>query len=761
MHQFQHFIINTPELFERLVAYEAAVDSDLMVFDLETDSASERKAQVYGMGMCFTDQKAFYIVWRNKDGSFCFDEPTRNSIIDWLNRALSRKRVVGHNIVYDVLVYKYNFGFNFLDRIISDTILLKHCLNEERPFALKEISPVELGSWADKAQDKLKENVLANGGKWNDDQKDMYLADTDILGEYCCWDVILTILLFNKYDPQIDAQELRKLYEEEVMSLYREVTIPMKDRGFPVDVPYFKDLLKEITQEINSLETNIMNQVAPLVKSFEQEILDKKHPVKSGGNFPKVFAEVMSIPLPQTKDGKITLAAKALQAQKAANPDPHAQVFYDWLLTGDEPPKGGWIDNNRKDVQRKLFFKANPEDQYIFNLSSGDHIGYLIYDKLGIKPFEFTEKGKPSTKADVLDELIEQYKNDQPWMEVLYDYRKLNKIKSTYVEGILDRQINGIVYSSMLQYGTTSGRYSSTNPNLQNLPRIKDEDSGLTELVLKYVNAIKKGFIAPKGYKIVNADYSSLEPVCFAHASGDEKLRDVFRKGEDLYSRIAIDVFNLQGYSALKKDPMYLGKHKKEFRQKSKVFCLAVPYGAEAARISQAMNISWEEANDLINDYLNAYPGLRKYMNVCNFSAKRNGYVKTDFGRIRHLPKAKRFFDTYGDQLLDPIYAKKKGLKDLRREFKNLLNNAKNFPIQGIAAHIVNRAAIAIERAFKAAGIEGGLVIQVHDELTALVKEEYAEQAKDIMRQCMENTTRISVPLVAEPIIADRWSDAK
>lgn len=765
MHQFDFHIIKTEELLQRLYNYAGAVDTDIFVYDLESNSEIEKIAKVWGIGVCFTEKTAFYIPWRYKDGTPVWSPEKELEIREWLKKELQSRKVIGHNIIYDVLVTENNFDFTFVDNIHADTILMKHTVDEERPHGLKDTGVKYLGPWADKAQERLKESVLANGGRWTEDAKDMYLADTDILGEYCCWDVILTLLLYKKFSKQIADEGLEDLfYKEEIMPVYREVTIDMKRKGFTVNIPYFQQLNKELEQEITNLQDSIMNDIKGVVNNFEQEQLDKKFPVKSGGNFPKVFAEVFNIPLPtDKKTGKVTLSKKAIEQQKAVTTFNAAQVFYDWLLTKQDPPKNGYIDGNRREVQERMFFEnsSNEGRRYVFNLASPDHLGYLLFDALHITPTVFTDGGKPSTKAEVLDELIEQYQSKEPWLPKLLDFRKLNKIKSTYVEGILDRQIDGIIYTSMLQFGTTSGRYSSQNPNLQNLPRIKDEDSGLSDLVLKYVNSIKKGFIAPAGYKILNADYSSLEPVCFAHASGDEKLRDVFRNGEDLYSRIAIDVFGLHEYSANKKDPNYLKIHKPEFRQKAKVFCLAVVYGAEAARIADQMNIEYLEAYDLIEAYLNAYPGLKKYMNICNYSAKKKGMVKTDFGRIRHLGKARDLYNVYGDQLLDPKYAKKNNLKDLRWEYKNLLNNAKNFPIQGLASHIVNRAMLATARAFKAMGLDAHVVLQVHDEITCIVREDHAQMASSILQSCMVNTTKISVPLGAEPLLADTWADAK
>jgi len=317
----------------------------------------------------------------------------------------------------------------------------------------------------------------------------------------------------------------------------------------------------------------------------------------------------------------------------------------------------------------------------------------------------------------------------------------------------------------MLQHGTTSGRYSSRNPNLQNQPRIKDEESGLSPLVLNYVNKIRAGFIGGtingKKYKVVNADYSQLEPTCFAHMSGDEKLREVFINGEDLYSRVAIDVFGLKNVSANKHAENYLKKLNPEYRQMAKVFCLAVVYGAEESRISGEMGISWREAKKVINAYLKAYPNLRKYMAKCNYNAKHYGMVRTEFGRVRHLQEAQSMFTLYGDKILDYKWAKRTNKQKIRSKFKNSLNNAKNFPIQGLAAHIVNRAMIALADAFDKNNIDGWISLQVHDEVTTIVREDQAELAAKLLQDCMENTTKISVPLYAEPIIADNWAEAK
>lgn len=761
MLEAQTHLINTYADFQRLVNYAHDVKSEYITIDVETNSENERKALLYGIGICFNDKRAFYLQWRDQKGVETFNKFESGIITSWLLEICQKKKLLNHNIIYDVLVLQYNLGINLTPFIYSDTILLKHTIDEEEPFALKELAVITLGPWADKAQKALKDSVIANGGKWTEKQKDMYLADTAILGEYCMWDVLLTYKLFKIYHQKVVDEGLHDLfYTEEIMPLYRECTIPMKRSGFTIDLPYFKQLKREVEQTLITLEDEVITEIGSEVAPFVDKLLDKKAPVKDGGNFPKFLANVMGIPLPVNPKGKVTLSAKALEAQTKHTPE--FKEFYEWIA-GKGP-----LSANPTDIRkaRELMFintlnnaaqKKGKKVRYSFNLNSSTHLGYYFFDLKKLEAKGVTKSGKKQVDAKFIDEV----KVGDPQAQKIIDFKKLQKLLGTYINGILSRQIDGLIYASMLQFGTTSGRYSCRNPNLQNLPRIKDEEAGLSELVLKYVNSIRKGFIAPPGYKIVNADFSQLEPCCFATMSGDQKLQDVFRKGEDLYSRIAIDVFKMHHLSASKKDPNFLKKVSPEFRGKAKIFTLAVPYGAEESRIGQAMSCDRKEASSIIKAYLNAYPELKKYMTACNWSVKKNGYVKTKFGRIRHLPLAKILFDKYGNDLLDWRWAKHRNLLDERRKFKNYLNNAKNFPIQGLAAHIVNRSMIAIAREFIAQEIDGYIALQVHDEITCIVREDQAELAKAILKKCMETTTTVDVPLVAEPLIAQNWAEAK
>lgn len=762
-------IIDTWEDFLRLKKYAEEVKSPFVFMDGESDHKSEKLAKLYGLAICFNNKRAFYIVFRNQSGTKTWTEDQEKQIAKWLLSTSQKKKLINHNILYDVLLLENNLGIDLTDHIYSDTLLLKHTIDEEPPFGLKELAYLHLGDWAVSAQEDLKESVLANGGKWTKENKDMYKADTPILAKYAMWDVLLTLELFKIFNTRLKEEGLEKFfYEEEVMPLYKECTIPMKRHGFPIDVEHFKRLKREIEDKLIQIEDEIILELKEDLSPFVSKLLDKELPLKNSGSMPKIIAERLNIPLPvkKTKDKEtgeqyeaVTLAAKAIEAQKLVCPEHNN--FYNWILGTEELAlsksvifdirEKAYVEKKRKEAEKK-----DKDRRYAFNLNSTKHLAYYFFELRGYEPLAKTEGGDDKLNAEFIDSI----KAEDETAQKIIDYKKLQKLLGTYVVGILKRQIDGRLYTSMLQFGTTSGRYSSADPNLQNWPRIKDEEAGLSETVMHYVNQIKRGLIAPKGYKIVNADFSQLEPCCFATASGEPRLQAIFHKGEDLYSRVAIDVFKKNEYSADKKAPNYLKKISPTFRDKSKIFTLAVPYGAEAARISQAMKVDFKAAQQVINAYLNAYPALKKYMQDCNKRAKTEGKVVSAFGRVRHLTRAKELYEKYGNDLLEWKWAKSKGLLAERREFKTLLNNAKNFPIQSMAASIVNRSMIAMARKMKGT-IVGYIALQIHDEITCIISEEYAELAKQLLRQCMETTCTIAVPLIAEPIIADNMADAK
>lgn len=271
--------------------------------------------------------------------------------------------------------------------------------------------------------------------------------------------------------------------------------------------------------------------------------------------------------------------------------------------------------------------------------------------------------------------------------------------------------------------------------------------------------------------KLVAADLQAAEVRIFAHFSGDERLQAVFPKGEDIYSRVAIDVFNRPDLSAHPDDPNFLKRVEEELRTKSKVFTLQVPYGAEGFQVAAGLGlldykgkVDSNAGDKLIDKYLSTYPNLRRYMVKQELMFKKQGYVRNLFGRIRRFEEAHSIYKTYGDKLLDRRWAKQNGLEFERKLVKKALNAAKNFPIQATCASLMNRAMIEMGEWIEQSKVDARILLQVHDELIVDCDESVIDLVKEKLKYYMENNKfakMLSVPLVANPIVADNLAEAK
>lgn len=271
--------------------------------------------------------------------------------------------------------------------------------------------------------------------------------------------------------------------------------------------------------------------------------------------------------------------------------------------------------------------------------------------------------------------------------------------------------------------------------------------------------------------KIIAADYQAMEVRVFAHFSGDERLQSVFPKGEDIYSRVAIDVFGRTDLSAHPDDSNFLKKVEAPLRNSSKVFTLSVPYGAEGFQVAAGMGFLDSKGKPdsargqaLVEKYLSTYPNLRRYMVKQELMFKKHGYVRNLFGRIRRFEEAHELYKRYGDRLADPMWAKKNGLKMERKVLKKALNAAKNFPIQSTAASIVNRSIIELGQWIEESGLDIRILLTVHDENVIDCPEELVGIASEKLKYYMENnqyTKLLGVPLVSTPIVGDNLADCK
>ncbi|MEW6107811.1 MAG: DNA polymerase I [Nitrospirota bacterium] len=361
-------------------------------------------------------------------------------------------------------------------------------------------------------------------------------------------------------------------------------------------------------------------------------------------------------------------------------------------------------------LQKRIFFLAGEE----FNINSPKQLSRVLFQSLGLSPSKKTKTGF-STGMDVLEELAEIHELPR---EVL-NYRSLAKLKTTYLD-VLPSIMNpetGRIHTSFNQTVTATGRLSSSDPNLQNIP-VRGEWGRL----------IRQAFIAEKGNLLLSADYSQVELRILAHLSGDEGLVDAFNKDLDIHTRTASELYGIPP-----------DKVTDEMRRTAKTVNFGVIYGISAFGLSETLDIDRKDAEKYIRQYFDRHPGVKEYIEKILSEAEEKGYVKTLFGRIRPVPELKSHN------------------RNIRQQGERLTVNS---PIQGTAADMIKIAMINIRRRFRRESPGAGMILQVHDELLFEVKEEEAEIVKKIVKEEMEGAVRLTVPVKVDIGIGKNWADA-
>lgn len=350
-----------------------------------------------------------------------------------------------------------------------------------------------------------------------------------------------------------------------------------------------------------------------------------------------------------------------------------------------------------------------------FNINSTKQLGVILFEKLGLKAKKKTKSGY-STSEEVLNSLID----DNPIIEKILEYRGLMKLNSTYVDGLIPyiNKRTGRIHSYFHQTITATGRISSTNPNLQNIPA-RDE----------FGKNIKKAFKPEKGYVYIDADYSQVELRVLAHISGDENMIRAFNNDEDIHREVASKVFDVPFEEVTK-----------EQRSRAKAVNFGIVYGITSFGLAKQIGASRKQAQEYIDNYLEKYSGIKAFMEESVEMAKQNGYVETLFGRRRNVPELK-------------------SSNFMMREFGKRV--AMNTPIQGTAADIMKIAMNNVYKELKAKNIDAKLILQVHDELLIEASEKDAEETKNILKNCMENAMKLKVPLKVELSEAQDWYEVK
>ncbi len=351
-----------------------------------------------------------------------------------------------------------------------------------------------------------------------------------------------------------------------------------------------------------------------------------------------------------------------------------------------------------------------------FNLNSPKQLGVVLFEELGLPVRKKTKTGY-STNAEVLESL----RLEHPIIEQILAYRLWSKLKSTYLDGIagLIRTDTGRIHTSFNQTVTATGRLSSSDPNLQNIP-VRTEEGRM----------IRALFEPGEGYDyLLSADYSQIELRLLAHMSGDENFIDAFKRGQDIHARTAAEVFGIP-----------LDEVTPELRRHAKAVNFGIVYGISDFGLARNLHISRKEAGDYISRYFTRYPGVRAFMDKVVAEAHETGYVTTMFGRRRELPAIKS--RNFNQRMLAE-------------------RMAMNTPIQGTAADVIKLAMIAAYRKLREAGVKSRILLQVHDELVLEVKESEIETVQAILHEAMEHVVSLSVPLSIDVHWGRNWAEAK
>jgi len=358
------------------------------------------------------------------------------------------------------------------------------------------------------------------------------------------------------------------------------------------------------------------------------------------------------------------------------------------------------------ELEQDIYSAAGEE----FNINSPKQLGVILFEKLCLPMGKKTKSGY-ATDAETLEKLAPYH----PIINLIFEYRQLAKLKSTYADGLYKCiTADGRIHTTFRQTLTKTGRLSSVEPNLQNIP-IR------TELGRE----LRKFFIADEGCVLIDADYSQIELRVLAHVAGDENLKRAFIAEKDIHTATAAEIFHIPESEVTS-----------ELRKRAKAVNFGIMYGISAFGLSKDIGVTKREADEYIKHYMSAYPAIKKYLSDVVEAAKRDGYVSTIYGRRRYIPE---------------INSSKKMMVSFAERV------ARNTPIQGAAADIIKKAMVDTSKALKAAGLKSRLILQIHDELIVEAPEAEKEQAAEILRSCMENAFPLDVPLTVDLKMGKSW----
>ena len=519
---------------------------------------------------------------------------------------------------------------------------------------------------------------------------------------------------------------------------YIDFISQLSEEGIVISFLSFKqyiDLLN-LNNSMNIFDCEVAAYLINPEKSYEPEILSEIYMGVSHGSRKDAFGKVKALDDFVIQDEKIKeylafsafcaerlydilinrLTALGLYALYYDMEKPVEFVLFDMEKNGigfdsDFVKKYGEELSIRAEELKTAIYEAAGTE---FNINSPKQLGEILFERLKL-PYGKKTKTGYSTNVDVLNKLYDEH----PIVPMILEYRSLTKLISTYIEGLLSSVgEDGRIHSKFNQTVAATGRLSSTEPNLQNIPTRTSEGK-----------EIRKAFIPEEGYTFVDADYSQIELRVMAHLSDDKALINAFNKSLDIHAITASEVFGVP-----------LDEVDSNLRRKAKAVNFGIIYGISSFGLGQDLDINRKEAEEYINKYFETYKGVDHYLKKMVSDAKKDGYVKTLYGRIRHIPELKS--SNY-----------------MQRQFGERV--AMNSPIQGTAADIIKIAMINVYRELKLRNLKSRLVLQIHDELLIEAAEDEVDKVKEILEKCMMGAAQLSIPLYIDMHTADNLYDAK
>jgi DNA polymerase I-like protein with 3'-5' exonuclease and polymerase domains len=707
------------------LALEAIANAPVVALDTETYGSNPFNLylpdfELVGVAIATSTTQGWYFPVGHKDFLLSYQPPnlSKEVVREVVLEALKRQ-VVYHNAAYDRRVLAVTLDIPLADTYGEDTMVALHLVDENHPLGLKEWAKTLLG--LEEAEVDLEPPDLTDEDYQDAINKSGRRYKKKVRKLKPDWLERLKSAFAAMHNGGVSYRSLYKLISRAFQQLKNHGVITYAG-SFPNDFRYFPVDIAAIYALDDAINTLALWQHVEVF--FEL--------------YPTLYRLYREIELP-VNDVMTRATHRGVLVDRSE--------IYRIKTTIQER-----IEEKQKEAQELLQALVGSRASEFSNpLNSPQQLSTILYELLGYPVVETTPNGAPSTSKTAIAKLLTLSPKDKKkaplakaFLEAKQAYEGLKKLLTTYTDSILEEvDPQGRLHTNFNTVGTVSGRMSSSNPNLQNLPRLLPEE--VAEKPYLQGIDIRKAFIADPGYVFVSADYASMELVVCAAVSGDPTMRDLLNQGRDLHAYTARYAFKV----GLDLDDKAFKERYKDYRQKAKVVNFALIYGGTEYTLVKNFGFSEEEASKLIQGYFEAYPRVKAWMDEVYQELEDKGYVEYPiYGYIKRmdLPKALRRMPKDKWPLVlnnDP---------EARKQYYASLRSCQNALIQGFSAFVVKEAIVQIQQALEAEGLDAQVIIQVHDEIVVLAREDQAQRVAEIMVEKMERSIN-GVQLKAEPEI--------